>query len=831
MIPATSWRTTWLVLGLGLRRFFNRLGLQRRAGGTRRRRRVPLALLAVVGAVFVINGVHLSSAFVTNVAVATGQQMVVSPAVLLHLHMVIQPQSPSIRDMLLDDLEATLQREGANDPTAQAETLIKQWRAYGLNGFQVIEPLALVLLPEAGVLPPGPLGDPLRHTMAMMLALLAIGAGFVAIGSGNQDLGQVTWTKEWLFTLPVPAPGLMLAKGVEYAVINPFLWFIATPLMLAMGLAAGWGWWALPVALACALYLGLILGPLRLVSETWLRLNFGIVTLRHVQAGCTIAGMVAVFLLLWAGASHELPAVVPALGPSFTATWLPMCLPVELTGPHPGLALVAMLAIALAMPLAGAWTAAWLVRGGLITSGAAPAGRHRDQAMGVAMGGIIGKELRLLLRDRNLLVQVLAVPVMMFLLQLLLNPDLLPGMLDQRRHAATLAFGLGAYALMFSAMGVLAVEGRGVWLLFTLPRSLSRLLLTKTVLWAGVALLYALAVLTGAALAGRPAGLAGWVDAGLALLGIAMYAVIAAALGILGTDPLESEPRRRLGAGTIYIYLILTALYGWVIYGADAWQRCIFILLLGMLAVALWQRACARLPGLLDPADAPQPGVQLSDGLMAALIFFVLQALVLLMLGGIESPTGAQAVGSFAIAGAVVALAALLTLWRAGVPDVLGAVGLRPRAGAMAWPWALAWGVGAGLLAVLVAIAWLLVVDQVPVLKEAAERYAVQSGQPTGWWLVLAAVVLAPLVEEFIFRGLIFRGLRAAWPVWPAVVVSALVFAVVHDRPVGLPAIAAMGIAAALVAERSRWLLAPIACHATYNGVMVLVSWWVGKAE
>jgi len=176
-------------------------------------------------------------------------------------------------------------------------------------------------------------------------------------------------------------------------------------------------------------------------------------------------------------------------------------------------------------------------------------------------------------------------------------------------------------------------------------------------------------------------------------------------------------------------------------------------------------------------------------------------------------------------------LAALLTLWRAGVPDVLGAVGLRPRAGAMAWPWALAWGVGAGLLAVLVAIAWLLVVDQVPVLKEAAERYAVQSGQPTGWWLVLAAVVLAPLVEEFIFRGLIFRGLRAAWPVWPAVVVSALVFAVVHDRPVGLPAIAAMGIAAALVAERSRWLLAPIACHATYNGVMVLVSWWVGKAE
>jgi len=52
-----------------------------------------------------------------------------------------------------------------------------------------------------------------------------------------------------------------------------------------------------------------------------------------------------------------------------------------------------------------------------------------------------------------------------------------------------------------------------------------------------------------------------------------------------------------------------------------------------------------------------------------------------------------------------------------------------------------------------------------------------------------------------------------------------VVFAVVHDRTVGLPAIAGLGMAAALVAERSRWRLAPIACYATWNGVMVLASW------
>jgi membrane protease YdiL (CAAX protease family) len=45
----------------------------------------------------------------------------------------------------------------------------------------------------------------------------------------------------------------------------------------------------------------------------------------------------------------------------------------------------------------------------------------------------------------------------------------------------------------------------------------------------------------------------------------------------------------------------------------------------------------------------------------------------------------------------------------------------------------------------------------------------------------LAAVIVAPLVEETQFRGLILRGLMARWSFWPAALVSSISFGVLHS--------------------------------------------------
>jgi len=85
--------------------------------------------------------------------------------------------------------------------------------------------------------------------------------------------------------------------------------------------------------------------------------------------------------------------------------------------------------------------------------------------------------------------------------------------------------------------------------------------------------------------------------------------------------------------------------------------------------------------------------------------------------------------------------------------------------------------------------------------------------------------VLAPLCEEFIFRGLLFRGLRRDLPLPWAAVASAAVFAIIHPS-LGVVPVFGLGLAAAIAYERTGWLLAPVLAHAVYNGVVVLLSGW-----
>ena len=62
--------------------------------------------------------------------------------------------------------------------------------------------------------------------------------------------------------------------------------------------------------------------------------------------------------------------------------------------------------------------------------------------------GILGKETRLLLRDRNFFVQTLVVPVLIIAFQAVVNPSLLTAG-GNPRTAAVIAFGVAAYVLVF----------------------------------------------------------------------------------------------------------------------------------------------------------------------------------------------------------------------------------------------------------------------------------------------------------------------------------------------------------------------------------------------
>jgi hypothetical protein len=80
----------------------------------------------------------------------------------------------------------------------------------------------------------------------------------------------------------------------------------------------------------------------------------------------------------------------------------------------------------------------------------------------------------------------------------------------------------------------------------------------------------------------------------------------------------------------------------------------------------------------------------------------------------------------------------------------------------------------------------------------------------------------APVVEEIMFRGLLFHHLRTRWAWLPAALLTSGIFAALH--PQGVAALPALTTIAMVMAALRAWrgsLIAPIAAHALNNGVVL----------
>jgi membrane protease YdiL (CAAX protease family) len=93
--------------------------------------------------------------------------------------------------------------------------------------------------------------------------------------------------------------------------------------------------------------------------------------------------------------------------------------------------------------------------------------------------------------------------------------------------------------------------------------------------------------------------------------------------------------------------------------------------------------------------------------------------------------------------------------------------------------------------------------------------------------LAVTALVVAPVVEELFFRGLLLRSLQRRVSAPTAVVLSALAFGLAHvvfdwGSGVVLPALVALGMLSGIFAVRTGNLSRSILLHAGFNLVAVL---------
>lgn len=98
----------------------------------------------------------------------------------------------------------------------------------------------------------------------------------------------------------------------------------------------------------------------------------------------------------------------------------------------------------------------------------------------------------------------------------------------------------------------------------------------------------------------------------------------------------------------------------------------------------------------------------------------------------------------------------------------------------------------------------------------------------SGWQaraaVCMLAVIVAPVTEELIFRGCLYGILRKYLGRTVAILVSAIVFALIHGHVPSLPGLVVLAVGLALVYERCGSLWAPLSMHAGFNVLSILAA-------
>lgn len=93
---------------------------------------------------------------------------------------------------------------------------------------------------------------------------------------------------------------------------------------------------------------------------------------------------------------------------------------------------------------------------------------------------------------------------------------------------------------------------------------------------------------------------------------------------------------------------------------------------------------------------------------------------------------------------------------------------------------------------------------------------------------LLSAVLLAPVVEELVFRGIFLHRLTVKWNLRDAILISSLIFGLLHGLNLGA---FVFGLVMSLLYLESGSLRLTIACHSLHNALIMLLGWLIATGS
>lgn len=89
---------------------------------------------------------------------------------------------------------------------------------------------------------------------------------------------------------------------------------------------------------------------------------------------------------------------------------------------------------------------------------------------------------------------------------------------------------------------------------------------------------------------------------------------------------------------------------------------------------------------------------------------------------------------------------------------------------------------------------------------------------------ILVSSIIGPILEEIIFRKILFGGLYGRFNFFVSALISSVIFALAHTEPQHILLYASMGFTFAFLYVKTKHILVPIFAHTAMNTIVVLIQ-------
>ena len=433
----------------------------------------------------------------------------------------------------------------------------------------------------------------------------------------------------------------------------------------------------------------------------------------------------------------------------------------------------------------------------------------RESSQRAGLGTMVWKELMQLRRQPEFAGQVLAAPLGIgFLLYLSGYQKVVEVATTGGTNISIAILVSVSYMLMVAAGQMLTSEFKSLWLLQCQPRPLADVMRSKARVWAVISMCVSVPfVVTAIAL--RPAeAVTILFHTPFLLVSLWLLAEVIFGLTALAAT-VTNEQTVRFRRSNLLPLLVIGNL-SVAIYSQNWWMELSALVTLAVFNATVRERQIVELPWLSEPVETPPKKVYAMHAVLAIIAFQVVIGVCKGVLVQVPELSPFATVAISYIAAAAVVSAVFKTWMSENKLTVAPAV---PR-GPVVRPILL--GLSISCVVGFAVTLFLKLYGANSQMPANATNFIVPNTSIDKWCLFAMWVVAAPLFEEWLIRGVLYRSLRRNWSVWMSVAVSAVLFATLHPVA-GCIALVTLGTMTALTVEKTGRLWPSIMVHAGYN--------------